>query len=88
MSRYQRLKAGGIMPTGKKSTYSGQTDARREASARYLKEKVEDIRIRVPKGRKEVIQAAASVQGESVNGFISIAIDERMERLNGSEVTE
>ena len=34
---------------------------------------------------KEVIQAVASAQGESVNSFISTAIDERIERLSGSQ---
>ena len=70
----------------KKNTYTGQTEARREASAKYLREKVEDIRIRVPKGRKDAIQAAASAQGESLNSFVSTAIDERMERLDGSRL--
>ena len=39
------------MPEEKRSTYSGQTEARRRASAKYLKEAVEDVRIRVPKGQ-------------------------------------
>lgn len=41
------------MPEERKSKYTGQTDARRRSSAKYLKESVEDIRIRVPKGDKE-----------------------------------
>ena len=39
---------GEAMPQEKKSTYTGQTDARRKANAKYLKEAVEDVRIRVP----------------------------------------
>lgn len=50
------------MPEEKKSTYTGQTDARRKASAKYLKESVEDVRIRVPKGQKAVIKAHADQQ--------------------------
>jgi len=68
------------MPEEKKNSYKGQTDARRRASAKYLKESVEDIRIRVPKGQKEIIKAAAAAAGESVNGYIKKAIDDRMER--------
>ncbi|MCL1829045.1 MAG: hypothetical protein FWG32_06070 [Oscillospiraceae bacterium] len=65
----------------KKSAYTGQTEARRKASAKYLKESVEDIRIRVPKGRKQAIQDVAQAQGESLNAFVGTAIDERIERL-------
>ena len=35
----------------------------------------------VPKGRKAEIQAAADAVGESLNDFITKAIDERMERM-------
>ena len=58
------------MPDEKKSTYTGQTDARRKASAKYLKESVEDIRIRVPKGQKSIIKDHAEKQGESMNQFV------------------
>ena len=68
------------MPEEKKSTYTGQTEARRKASAKYLKESVEDVRIRVPKGQKAVIKAHAERQGESMNAFVVRAINETMER--------
>lgn len=69
----------------KKSTYTGQTDARRKASAKYLKESVEDIRIRVPKGNKAKVQEHANAMGESMNSFVVRAIDETMERDNKNE---
>ena len=68
------------MPEEKKSTYSGQTEARRKANAKYLKESVEDIRIRVPKGQKDIIKAAAEIAGESLNTYVRKSIDQRMER--------
>lgn len=68
------------MPENKKSTYKGQTDARRRASAKYLKESVEDVRIRVPKGQKAVIKVHADSQGESMNQFVIRAINKTMER--------
>lgn len=68
------------MQEGKKNAYTGQTDARRKASAKYLKETVEDVRIRVPKGQKAVIKEHAEKQGESMNAFVIRAIDETMER--------
>lgn len=70
------------MPTEKKSTYTGQTDARRKASAKYLKESVEDVRIRVPKGQKAVIKDHSDKMGESMNAFVIRAITEAMERDN------
>ena len=68
------------MPGEKKSTYTGQTDARRKASAKYLKESVEDIRIRVPKGQKSIIKNHAEKQGESMNQFVIRSITETIER--------
>lgn len=68
------------MSNEKKSTYKGQTDARRKATAKYLKESVEDVRIRVPKGQKAVIKEHAEQQGESMNAFVVRAIDETMQR--------
>lgn len=38
------------------------------------------INLTVPKGRKAEIQSHAEAQGQSVNGFINSAIDEKMER--------
>ncbi len=70
------------MPDGKKSAYTGQTEARRKASAKYLKESVEDVRIRVPKGQKAEIKAHAEQQRESMNSFVVRAIHETMERDN------
>ena len=64
----------------RKSTYTGQTDARRKASAKYLKESVEDIRIRVPKGDKAKVQEHATNMEESTNAFVVRAITETMER--------
>ncbi|MCD7981383.1 MAG: Arc family DNA-binding protein [Clostridiales bacterium] len=68
------------MPNEKKSTYKGQTDARRKASAKYLKESVEDVRIRVPKGQKTVIKEHAEQQGESMNAFVIRAITQTMQQ--------
>ena len=65
------------MPTEKKTRY---TDAQKKAAEKYLKESVEDIRIRVPKGQKSIIKAHAEQQGESMNPFVTRAINETMER--------
>ena len=65
------------MPEEKKSRY---TPAQKKAAEQYLKESVEDIRIRVPKGKKAIVKAHAEQQGESMNQFVIRAINETMER--------
>lgn len=47
---------------------------------RYNAKAYDEIKVRVTKGRKEIIQAHADSSGESVNGFINRAIDETMQR--------
>lgn len=42
---------------------------------RYNAKVYDEIKVRVPKGKKEIIQAYAESNGESVNGFINRAID-------------
>ncbi|WP_295617294.1 hypothetical protein [uncultured Intestinimonas sp.] len=41
--------------------------------------------MRLPKGKKEVIQARAADAGESVNAYINRAVDQRMEREEAGE---
>ena len=54
--------------------------AQQRAVSKYMKENYDVYQIRMPKGKKEVIKAAAQAQGESVNGYITRAVDERLER--------
>ena len=51
----------------------------------FNKRNYDRIEIKVPKGRKAVIKAAATAAGQSVNEFIAKAIDERLERDGDSE---
>lgn len=53
----------------------------------YRKTKYEDLRIRVPKGKKEIIKKHIASTGESLNTFVNIAIDEKMERDNQNKNT-
>ena len=70
------------MTEEKKSRY---TEAQAKAARKYLKESVEDIKIRVPKGQKAVIKAHADRQQESMNQFVIRAINETMERDANSQ---
>lgn len=48
----------------------------------YAKNKLKRIPLDVQKEKYEEIKAAATAAGESVNGYIKKAINERMERDN------
>lgn len=56
------------------------SEAQRRAVAKYNAANYDRLELRVPKGRKEEIQAHAESHSESVNGFINRAITEAMER--------
>ena len=59
-----------------KSKYEGS----KEAIKRYIAEKTDDIRIRVPKGTKEKWKAAVGEHGLSFTAFIKEAVKEKMEK--------
>ena len=48
----------------------------------YAKNKLKRIPLDVQKEKSEEIKAAATAAGESVNGYIKKAVDQRMERDN------
>ncbi len=56
------------------------SDARHRANEKYNAKAYDEIKVRVPKGRKDEIQAVAEAQGQSVNGFINLLLDEAMQR--------
>ena len=56
------------------------SDQRKEYLYDYQKSKLMRIPLDVQKEKYEEIKAAADHAGESVNGYIKKAIDERMER--------
>ena len=62
--------------TDKKRGYS---QAQNKATQKYIKNNYDSVMIRLPKGKKEAIKNHAESQGESLNGFISRAIDETMQ---------
>ncbi len=59
------------------STYNEKS---KEYTINYMKEKLDEIKFRVPKGQKEVIRNHAERQGEKLTPFIIRAINETMER--------
>lgn len=55
------------------------TESQKNASKKYH-QKLDDIKVRVPKGEREIMSAHAAEQGESLNAFIRRAIAEAMQR--------
>lgn len=55
-----------------------QSDAQKRAIKKYLN-KFDDLRIRVPAGEKEIIDAHAASMNESTNSFVRRAIALTME---------
>lgn len=53
------------------------SDARKRANNKW-REKFDEIRFRVPKGKKEEIQEFAAKRGESVNALLNRAVDKMM----------
>lgn len=57
-------------------------EKQKEYTINYIKEKLDEIKFRVPKGKKAIIREHAEKQGEKLTPFIIRAIDETMERDN------
>lgn len=53
-------------------------EAQKKATMKYLKEKTDDIRIRVPKGMKDRWKEYAESQGKSLNQFIIDVMEEKI----------
>ena len=60
----------------KKPTY---TPAQKKAIQKYMKE-VDEIKVRFPKGQRERYKQAAEKAGQSLNQFVIVSMDQRIER--------
>lgn len=56
------------------------TEAKRRGNARHL-EKLDDIKIRVPKGERDKYKLQAAAAGMSLNAYIIKLMDDDRERL-------
>lgn len=59
-----------------------ETSTKRKYDIEYAKNKLKRIPLDVQKEKYEEIKAAATAAGESVNGYIKKAVDQRMDRDN------
>ncbi len=54
------------------------TESQKKANRKYEIEKTENIRIRVPIGKKELVQKCAKLNHESINGMVNRLLDEEL----------
>lgn len=62
--------------------------AQQRAVAKYSKENYDTLLIRIPKGRKAVIQACADKAGQSLNAYVTEAVEGRIKRENGQIIPD
>lgn len=60
------------------------SEAQKRANMKYREKAIKRIPLDVQKQKSEEIKSAATQAGETVNGYIKRAIDERMERERAS----
>ena len=54
--------------------------AQQKAVAKYNAKAYDRIELKVTKGKKDIIKDAAKKHGESLNNYVNMAIDEKLER--------
>lgn len=58
------------------------TEARKKAAIKYMQDKTDDIRLRVPKGTKDRWKAAAEAAGVSMTKFVQDAVEAAVDTQN------
>lgn len=59
--------------------------AQQKAVAKYMKSNYDELKVRMPKGKKDEIKSHAEKHGESLNSFVNRAIDETIKRDSKEE---
>lgn len=67
----------------KKRTYS---QAQNKATQKYIKNNYDEFKIRLEKGKKEIIKNYANAVDESLNGYIKKAISDRIKNDTGDNI--
>lgn len=71
------------MAEGKKRAY---TQAQNKATQKYIKNNYDEFKIRLNKGKKDIIKSYADAANESLNGYIKKAITNRIKTETGDNV--
>ena len=62
------------------------SEAQNKAVAKYNAKSYDEIKLRVPKGKKDIIQGVAEQQGKSVNGYIKEAVENKIKADTGQDI--
>lgn len=65
-------------------TYKGYTQAQNKATQKYQKENMDQIAIRVPKGKREEYKALADAEGVSLANLIVTLLEQEKDRFYGA----
>lgn len=60
--------------------------AQQKATAKYMKNNYDVYQIRMKKGAKSLIEAAAKADNESINGYVKKAVKAKYETDTGKEI--
>lgn len=60
--------------------------AQQAATAKYMKNNYDEMKIRVRKGTKQLIETAAKADNESINGYVKKAVKAKYEADTGKEI--
>lgn len=60
--------------------------AQQKATAKYVKNNYDRIEIKVPKGSKSLIEAAAKADNQSINGYVKKAVKAQYEADMGETI--
>lgn len=60
--------------------------AQQAATAKYVKNNYDRVEIKVKKGSKSLIEAAAQANNESINGYVKKAVKAQYEADTGNEI--
>lgn len=61
------------------------SEAQKKAVAKYNAKSYDEIKIRVSKGKKTLIQGIAAQQGQSLNGYIKNAVETKIKADTGTD---
>lgn len=68
------------MPDQKPKRKNPYSDRRKAANQKWDKDNLDRLSLAIKKGKHDIIRSVAKAQGESVNHYIEVAIDQRLER--------
>ena len=60
--------------------------AQQKAVAKYMENNYDELKVRMPKGKKDIIKTAAENQGKSINGFIMKLLTRRLKKKKNRRI--